>query len=234
MKFHHVILILNITLIFTAMSIDVACANGGLTEEFKTSGLTIPRLLSDRGYKKIGDLRIEKFMSAFDTVSLNQNSEIEHKQMMATQPMTRDSAEWHRTSHGADISINDEMWPSTGSGLKPALALHEYLGALGYTDDIYSCSTSLWVLTHDDALKTLRPAEIKKIEAIAQGACKLAGGSTGVSGGGDSWGVYMKISIIRFNLKRMTPVETEKDRFFDFDHIQGQIFVDQEIHRSSH
>jgi hypothetical protein len=108
------------------------------------------------------------------------------------------------------------------------VALHESLGALGYSDDILSCSGALYILANDEARKTLSADEILRVEKIARGSCVVAGGTTGVTGGGDDYIARARINGLKNSLKA---IRQGRNRAQAIDDMESSLFVDLERNR---
>jgi hypothetical protein len=137
-------------------------------------------------------------------------------------PSFRSSAQWWRKTDGTNgIKVNDRVWPSTPASVKPVMSLHEYLSSAGIDDHDYSCSTSLWLLSHPNAYQgILNSDEVNDLKNYSGNQlCKNrspstvqfmnGGSSTGVGGGGDGRAIEQKMLSIIKHLADMQEIERE-------------------------
>lgn len=159
--------------------------------EFASQAASIPSSLRAQGYETLGSLSLSQFLSRARAVRVQIAADLAYGSSGST--AFRNSAHWRRGPQ-PEIVVNGRRWQQTSARYKPVLALHEHLGALGFEDNNFSCSSALWALAHSQ--QTLAREELAQIERVAQSTCRHAGGSTVVTGGGDSFNVHGKLSLI--------------------------------------
>ncbi len=203
--------------------------------DFQRSAEVLPQKMRDQGRTQFGDFQADAISKGLPTVQLAITNSVAHEQVIGgTIKMERNSAEWHRGKHHGSIKINGDMWAKTATKIKPMLALHEMLGVLGYTDDTFTCSGAIWLLTNKKAVSALRSDELSQIERIAESACKFAGGSTGVYGGGDEYDVRAKIMIMEENIASAGAAKSKVARDQAINALEGSFYDDFEVNRHPH
>lgn len=168
--------------------------------DFTAQARVIPQALLADGYRQVGRLDLQRLLGEIETVQTSVVGQLDYApgESGAGTTNLRNSAHWRRTAEGRQIRLNGKRWQKTKRKLRPMLALHEHLGALGYRDGEFSCSSALWTLGDERARNILSREERALVEEAARSACQVAsnGGSTVVTGGGDSWNVHAKVTLI--------------------------------------
>lgn len=204
-------------------------ATADIVTDFKNSVKVLPRALLGKGYSRIGNIELEPFMERAERMTVRDVGTVRHKQNLdGGIQMERNLAEWRRTSTGA-VAIGGALWAKTPAEVRPLVALHESLGALGYSDDILSCSGALYILANDGARSTLNSGDLARIERIAERSCVVAGGTTGVTGGGDDYIARVRIKSLKNTLNA---IHAGKDRAQATSDMESSLFVAFEHNRS--
>lgn len=168
-----------------AISLLLSHSFASADEQFRALGAKIPRQLSQAGYSKFGALNLNQFVADMASVDIRTSNE---DQLGQRNKDGRKSARWEITAEGRRITY-DPQWIRASGSIASVLALHEYLGVLGYQDKRYVASLGLWFLTRLEAHQVLNSAEISKIVSIISRnlSSRMAGGGVvGVGGGGQS------------------------------------------------
>jgi hypothetical protein len=161
---------------------------------FKDAGHFLPKALMKRGYTTFGNLSFEDFIAKMDSVEIIPTGWFARPQQVGTTTFARSSAQWRRRDGKMQIAVNRKAWPLTPAEVMPVLAMHEYLGVMGFNDADYQISTGLWLLTAEETHEVMKRPEIKKIETDLQVAGNFnQGGISGVGGGGDFYGALIKM-----------------------------------------
>lgn len=171
--------------------------------EFRKTARDIPEFLIASGYEKIGNFSLAKFIKELDSVHYEVTSEREYAQ--------------GRTYLKYDVEKKTVYFPATLdlSGAEgPLILLHESLGALGYIDDNYQISNSLYLLydesnSHHLAKDSrifalpefqssfIQTQRVSNPTSVQNSLNALArGGSNGVGGGGDPHAELTKFEAI--------------------------------------
>jgi hypothetical protein len=192
--------------------------------DFYSAGQVIPEKLISLGHSEFGRLNLKTFIHQMKTVRLSVQATTEFDQADGSQ---RVSAHWHRDASGSSITVSQKMWFYTISEVKPSMALHEYLGALGYDDQNYNLSTSLLLLAEKETWKFLNDDQIRyvrnSIENTSNEVCE-GGGVIGVGGGGDLIGPETKSNLLLSDIedcKRNPSAENKQRIFDDYQGISG-------------
>jgi hypothetical protein len=213
------------TLIVLFAATLATITHADMRAEFAAQAHVLPRALARHGYTRLGNLELAAFDQRVDGIQVHETRTVRHKQeLVGFMTMERSLAEWRRTSTG-DVTVATPEWAKSRADVRPLVALHESLGALGYSDDLFSCSSSLAILASDPARQALGIAEIARIEKIAESTCRIAGGTTGVTGGGDEF-----IATIRQNsiAKAMRSFAAPGDHALAADELESALFADFE------
>jgi hypothetical protein len=208
--------------------LPVASSHAGAATEtdFRKAARHIPEKLIAFGHEKIGDFDLASFTKELDSVHYQVVSEPEYAQ--------------GRTFLKYDVSTKTVYFPATlelAGAEGPLVLLHESLGALGYIDDNYQISNSLYML-YDEAASPLKASSFFSLPELqssfrqpkrfnnptdAQNVLNLLarGGSNGVGGGGDPHAQLVKFEAIYFLLHvfREEKLVTEEQIVWMNNHI---------------
>jgi hypothetical protein len=206
---------------------------GSVTEaDFRKSARGIPESLIASGYDKIGDLNLTKLVKEIDSI---------HYQVVSDREFAQG-----RAYLKYDVPTKTVYFPANLSltGAEgPLVLLHESLGALGYVDDNYQISNSLYLL-YDAATAPREAAAPQKLSSFFtlpefQSSFKqprrvgnptnvqnilnplTRGGSNGVGGGGDPYAELVKFRAIYYLLHvfRELKVVTDEQIVWMNNHI---------------
>jgi hypothetical protein len=185
--------------------------------DFYSAGQVIPEKLISLGHGKLGRLNLKNFLIQMKAVRLSVQATTEFDQADGSQ---RASAHWHRDASESSITVSQKMWLYTISKVKPSMALHEYLGALGYDDQNYNLSTSLLLLSEKETWNFLNEDQIRyirnNIENTSNEVCE-GGGVIGVGGGGDLIGPETKSNLLISDIEdcKQNPSEENRQKIFE-------------------
>jgi hypothetical protein len=214
-----------VLLSFTLMAMS---ANADAVSDFTLRAKILPQALQANGYDRIGNLELGAFVSRVERMNVHETQAVHHQEDLdGGIKMERNLAEWHRTSTG-DVAVAGPRWMKTPQDIRSLVALHESLGALGYSDNIFSCSGALYILANADARATLKADELTRIEGLARSNCIMAGGTTGVTGGGDDFIAGARIQSLK---KGLAAIRAGHDRKQAADELEASLFVDLERNR---
>jgi len=90
----------------------------------------------------------------------------------------------------------------------------------------------IWILTNEEAERTLTRQERTRFEQAAQGVCKSAGGTTGIGGGGDEFNANGKINLMKESLRKMQAAQSTADRDQALDRLGSALSSSFEINRT--
>jgi hypothetical protein len=180
--------------------------------EFLAAGLEIPQNLQARGYSNFGPMDLATLVSQMQGVQVQFSSKLTAAKRNQN---GRISARWEVTSSGRIIHVFSPLW-NRFTEQRSMLALHEYLGILGYYDDNYWLSTQLWTLSLPDsqALSYNERARIEKSISIrAQPMQQVAGGGVvGVGGGGEGATIWVRQRRIKESLEQINRGTGDRDQ----------------------
>lgn len=160
--------------------------------------LALPEKLSARKIEKVGDLSISEVMK--ETKGLHWK--VVQDVLFAGSGGRRASSIFLTESR--TVFINALYWRQTGAEVKPILLLHEALGAIGFDDEEYQLSLGLWLLSQNSRV-SLSPektpwlthfADLRRSSRTPK-YIQLAGGATGVGGGGDQFELTLKMGLLK-------------------------------------
>lgn len=179
------------TFIFVSFLSSVAVAQG-IHGEFLKKGSEIPLALERLGYTQFGKLNLNNFLNALPAHQVTFSDHVDKLNRNG-----RISGHWDAAGN---ISVYSKWWKRFRDQ-QSVLALHEYLGAEGYSDDQYWLSVSMWFLalpeTQANLSKTIRTRIAQWITMNANlripKGTQMAGGVVGVGGGGESGTLYIKM-----------------------------------------
>lgn len=214
-------------------SLAHAAADAKLVNDFRSNARVLPQALINQGYRSIGTLDPAELLQDIDNIEVQAEANVEHAENDGAFHWLRQSAEWSRERQGS-IRFSAPFWQKTPMSDKPVLALHESLGARGFMDNDFACSSSVWTLTNPDSRASLHKQELAAVERVASGACQLAlagGGSTGIGGGGDDFAIRGKINGIKQRLRRLTGTTDPYQRKLILDDIEGIFYLNIETNR---
>src|SRR4051812_24112207 len=111
-----------------------------IRRDFTANAKSLPQKLSARGYNQVGQINTYNLINSIERIDTRVMRHVQHVQVSGDFNFARNSAEW-RSGGSGRISLNGPRWQQTQSKFKPMLALHESLGALGFSDDGFACSS---------------------------------------------------------------------------------------------
>lgn len=185
---------------------DVAIQN-----DFVHSSQDLAGSALSSGYRQFGDLNLEKYQRPDREVEIEVVGKVAHPEALGLFHFERNSAECRR----GHIRLSGSMWAKTPKKTKPMLAMHENLCAQGIYDRDFGCSGSLWALTDPAVRAKLTASDIQRFEQNARQACRFAGGSTGVTGGGDWAIVQAKMNKIIADLSSGRSIDDTERAFYE-------------------
>jgi hypothetical protein len=200
------------------------------TPEFVNGAQELLRTLIGMGYTRFGKIDLQAMVQRIEAVDVHPTGWFERSQPVGDVAVTeRSSAQWSRGADGEHIAVNSELWAQTPPLARPVLALHEYFGALGgVDDDNYEASSALWLLTQPETAQTLNASELgglkTRIAAQASG-----GGITGVGGGGDYSGLYVKMLMLRSSVRDVARATTANSRRDEVNGLYGVLYEKNEV-----
>lgn len=168
-----------------------------LAQDFLKQGKIIPQALLRLGYDQFGELNIKAMMQKMDGVRI---LSAPAQQIMLKNSDGRPTAHWRREAGSTSVTVSPEFWDDYMPETKPLIALHEFLGGVGFDDTNYHLSSALWLLSTPEAQKNLNPGEQKIIQNYISKA-KNTGGVIGVGGGGDVVSCYVKKNVLLKKLR---------------------------------
>jgi hypothetical protein len=216
-------------LLFIFLAVIASKVQADAVSDFRENAKVLPKALLSKGYHRIGSLDFDSFLSRVGKMNVQEADQIKHREDLGGGiMMERNLAECRRTPTG-DVKIAGARWLKTPAEIRPLVALHESLCALKFSDSILTCSGALQILADDEARATLGNDEIVRIETIANSACVIAGGSTGVTGGGDDFIARVRINSLK---KGLAELRSGKDRTQVASDLESSLFIDLERNRS--
>lgn len=213
-----------VTLLFSAIAL---ADDNAIKEDFQSHQRTLVQALINHSYQRVGQIDVHKLLEQIERINVDVVERVAHKQKSGPFIWQRDSAEW---THGK-INVA-RRWTKTPPEAKSMVGLHESLGAAGYTDDDFSCSSVIWILTNDDAERILTRQERMRFEQAATAVCKAAGGTTGVGGGGDEFNATSKIRLMKNSLRQMQVAHSSTERDQALDRLGSALSSSFEINRT--
>lgn len=214
--------------LFLGAPADESWAKENLSTEFLIEGSRIPSRLKDKfSYNNFGpDLNLQKLLSDMKPIAIKPSVDL-----LSLNTLGRATARWECHDHQCQISVNPILWEKFPEQ-KSVLALHEYLGSLGYYDDNYWISTSMWFLSLDATQKALSATMKSKIERwIGKNASlrfpantRVAGGVVGAGGGGESASLWARMFSLKNALKVLqSPDSSESDKLAALRTIEAKL-----------
>ena len=197
--------------------------------QFREASVSIPNALMSAGYNSFGSMQLADLVQKSQTVPINPINSLHRAQIVGDQEMERSSAQWSR-ENGSAIQLNQVMWKSTPPEQKKVLALHENLGAAGYDDKDYLMSTGMWLLTRPESSKLTDSERAGVTERITAAA---GGGVTGIGGGGDIFGLTVKMNMLLHSIERISKSSSE-ERADAVNSLYADFYMGSEIHRNSY
>lgn len=180
-------------------------------DEFLAAGVEIPQALQAKGYSTFGKMNLATLVSQMHGIRVKFSNEL----VAAKRNQNgRISARWEVSRSGRIIHVYAPSW-NRFTDQRSLLALHEYLGILGYADNNYWLSTQMWTLSLQEAQALSggeRTAIERSIEYRTQVASNSSGGGVvGVGGGGEGGTIWVRQKRIRENLDRLNRGEGARD-----------------------
>lgn len=203
---------MRIFLVLSLFISSLAFANPAYESRFRSAGASIPSALLQRGYSRFGGLDLRSFIADMAQVKLKVQGE---DQIGRRNGDGRKTARWEITPEGRTITFDPEWITKPGlQSVVPMLALHEYLGILGFNDRRYNASLGLWFLTQSAVHQVLTAEEKAQIVNIIvqQLGRRTAGGVIGVGGGGQIFTQLYRGMMMLKTLKYFQLAQTAQDR----------------------
>lgn len=141
--------------------------------------------------------------------------------------LSRESAQWSCQGSACKIEVNCTLWPKTSVDAQKVVSLHERAGVHHLNDHHYDGSLRYWLLSLPETDHILTAGEKRSIEKELQ----VAGGITGVGGGGDTGGVTPQVILLRQDLLRLKGVTDPSERATLFKRLQQDFSIRTEVHR---
>jgi hypothetical protein len=214
----------------SALMIGLSGSAQTVTDNFKFYAHQIPQNLIAQGYSRIGALDFRQILQQMDQIHIESYPWVQTPEQDGA---IRIFARWERRSDGTFIMVNEATWNRAGDdNSKTALAMHEVLGALGYNDENYNISTSLWLLSREQTKQILDRSEQKTVANQVKNLSSMnTGGVIGVGGGGDMIGPIIKINILEIALGKYQQEPSPENREIVFqNYIIGQAIKSIEGH----
>jgi len=209
-------MLIRILLVTCSLLVAPALHAEKIADEFFARGSQIPQTLKDMGYEQFGDLKLSSALERMPSIAIVYSDKVRK-----LNNNLRLSAHWQIDENGvATIFVNQNWW-NKFYDQKLVLALHEYLGPLGFIDDQYWMSVSMWFLSLPQAQiafskdPKLKPAVVAWIGRNANWrlpkGTKVAGGAIGVGGGGEGGTLFIKMNGILRSLQELSQPQAPAD-----------------------
>lgn len=177
--------------------------------------------------QRYGDLDLGELVNRIQTVPIYARKSINRPERLGPFNAARDGAEWRP----GEIDLNVPRWLKMRAHLKPMLAFHDSISAIYLIrDNNFECSSTLAVLT-DPRSGVLSPQERAQLENVAERACRSAGGSTGVGGGGDDWNVAVRMHAISKGFENLASATDSDQRESAINTMMGLLHQGWGINR---
>lgn len=195
-----------------ATSVNVRAEN--IAADFFDRGSQVPRALQELGYSRFGGLDLATALAQMATFKVFYSKDVDKLNGNG-----RLSAHWQNQDGVMTIAVNPIWWKKF-EGQQTVLAWHEYLGTLGFIDDQYWISVSMWFLSLPKAQAVLSETAksqivqwiTKNVNAHLPKGTKLAGGVIGVGGGGEGGTLYVKMHALLRCLDELSQSQSQIDR----------------------
>lgn len=203
------VIILGLAIYFTLWSARAQ------SNEFLTSASQIIQSLQAKGYSNFSHLHLDTFLQQMSSVEIQFSNQLTAAKRNQN---GRISARWEVYGSKKLIRVYTPSW-NRFSEQRPMLALHEYLGVLGYDDDNYWLSTQLWTLSlqESSALSADERAAIEqsiasRVRPLRMQLAASGGGVVGVGGGGEGGTVWLRQRQIKQGLSGLNDASVERSR----------------------
>ena len=177
-------------------------AQAATADAFLAAGMEVPSRLQAQGYTRFGDLDLATFTAQMQQVRVIFSADLT---VAKRNQNGRISARWETTKQGKTIRVYTPSW-NRWVEQQTLLALHEYLGILGFADDNYWLSTQLWTLSMPES-RSLSAQERSTIERSIEVRTRIryagGGGVVGVGGGGEGGTLWVRQRRIRKNMSEI-------------------------------
>jgi hypothetical protein len=212
-------------LLLTATNTGTAFA-ASIPDTFRAAALSIPAALLRQGHSQIENLDLRELQHQIRAIEVRVLGrwEVEDQNRNG-----RATARWENTGGRRTIYLSKTFW-SQAKASQASLALHEYLGALGYPDQDYGLSSRLWFLAQDSSQRDLSPAEqdeIKK-DVSRMSAARMG---TNSSGGGDSLSLEARQHLLSTYSRNMRNARTAAERAKNYEDLQDTLDSNFELKR---
>lgn len=223
---------LKVLLILAILSFKVVAspAPDPVVPSFQQAGKQIPEALIEKGYVEFGAINLQDLVKSMSTIKAVSIPRFARPNPSDGYKTARSSAEWFRDPAGNYINISETEWPKIETSVQPMLALHEYLGAIGFNDENYLISSAMWLaaLATPDIKSILSANEIRAIESSVENQA-TSGGITAVGGGGDQHGIKTKMKILSDDLDAIAKTEDPDIRQTRLNKLMTSLYKTAEI-----
>lgn len=184
--------------------------------DFKAQARVLPMRLLRMGHSQFGNLDLNDLLQQMGSVEVRIASE-DFVGRRNTDPGTTvvrgGAAHWDRSTGRPIIYITPDWSLKNLGGLKPTMALHEYLGALGYQDTNFTVSNNLEFISKG-GLETLDESQRENVvrSTGADATVRTAGGVSVVGGAGDPRSAFLRQIMLEQAQARYQNAETEAER----------------------
>jgi hypothetical protein len=196
------------------------------SRDFQSAGAEIPLALQAKGYTRLGAIDLADFLDRMRSVEVRFSTQLSAAKRNQD---GRISARWENRGNKNVIEVYAPSW-NRFVEQRSMLALHEYLGVLGYEDENYWLSTQMWTLSirESEALDNQERAAIERsIETSSQQRrlqmAANGGGVVGVGGGGEGGTVWLRQRQIKRGLEKAADPRGERTSAIGevFDGLEG-------------
>jgi hypothetical protein len=186
--------LMTISLVAYRESAQADVSDSQRTVEFKAAAAEIPALLLRHGINRVDQLKIQDLMMASgksQSVNIRFEPWVDVKDGKGH---TRVWTRWQRQGPLRQVTVNRELWDKSSADIRRMVALDGMLSAIGFHDENYEASISLWFLTLDEPKQILTPSQYRFAQQISQDAIRFE--DTSGSGAGDWGGLFYKMEMV--------------------------------------
>jgi hypothetical protein len=214
-----------IVIAFAALTSQAAHA-ATVADSFRSAALSIPAALLRQGQSRFENLDLRELQHQIRMIEVRVVGRWEVEDRNGN---GRATARWENSNGRRTIFLSKAFWDQSKAS-QPSLALHEYLGALGYPDQDYGLSSRLWLLSQDSAQRDLSTAEQAEIKRDAS-RLSMARMGTNSSGGGDSLSLEARQHLLKSYTKSMREARTPEERAKHYEDLQQTLDSNLELKR---
>lgn len=188
-----------------------------IANEFFRQGSKIPNALIQMGYTQFGDLDLQSALQKIPSFVVKYSDKVGKLNGNG-----RLSAHWQLDENGSYTIFVNPAWWQKFYDQKPVLAWHDCLGPLGFIDDQYWMSVSMWFLSLPEANIAFEKDPHLKSRVIAwigknanyrlPKGTKVAGGVIGVGGGGEGGTLFVKMNGILRSLRELSKPQSPEEQ----------------------